>query len=430
MIEYNIEAEQAVIGSMLIDARCIGACLSELHPEDFSDINRPLMDSIAALFRENLRVDAVTVIAEAVKRGGERQELRDYVLQIVDVTPTSANVMEYVGLVREATRVRKMHEVAEMMMRSKTSDAIAQAMEHMAAVMAGAKDDRIKTTAQMTDELWDWLDDENPATFLPTTIQQLDKQLMLERGMYCVLGGFPSDGKTMLALQMAMEWAKTMRVGLFFFEGTTLQAARRMYSTLGGLSFSALRRRNLTRKDYDDVATISQAFNALQFEAIQANGFRASDIRAMAAARKYDVVVIDYLQLIEPDNPRDDDTRAVTSASKQIRSMTIGLNVVTLVLSQFHRLGNGVRRHPTMSDLRQSGQIEQDANVILLLSEAGIESWEEREDGYNRDNLPPGTEGRLLQIAKNREGVRGGWMHLLMYGDLQRFTYYDPMEVR
>lgn len=424
-MDYNVEAEQSVIGSILIDSRCVGSVLSELSHDDFSQINRTLIGAIGDLFRANARIDAVTVIGAAVKRGADREEMRSYVLQIVEITPTAANVAEYIRLVREATRVRKMHEVAEMMLAARSSDAIAKAMEHMAEAMAESSQERVKTSTQLSMELLRWLDDPTPTKFLPTTIPQLDRQLMLEKGMYTVIGGFPSDGKTMLALQIGMELAKTMRVGLFFYEGNTLQAARRMYSTFSGISFSALRRRSLTEQAYGDLAVASAAFNSLQFEAIQATGFRASDIRAMTAARKYDVVIIDYLQLIEPANWKDDDTRAVSHASKAIRAMTIDLNVLTIALSQFHRLGNGVRRAPTMADLRQSGQIEQDANVILLLSDAGVEPWE-KEDNYNADNVPENARGRLLQIAKNREGVRDGWMHMLMYGDLQRFVYYDP----
>lgn len=425
VLDYNIEAEQSVLGSMLIDRRCIGSVLIQLREEDFSPVNRPLLNAISSLFAANKRVDAVTVLSLLRKNGMNAEESRSWVMGIVDITPTAANVGEYVAIVKEQSRVRAAHEVAELMLKAKSSDAILRAMEHISEALSSKHSDRTKNMVDLSTEFFAWLENPKPQEFLPTTIRQLDKLLLLEKGMYMVLGGFPSDGKTMLALQMGMEMAKKYKVGLFFFEGKTLQAVRRMYSAISGISFRCLRRRKLAPKDYEDLAVTSVAINSLQFEAVEATGFRAADVRAMAAARGYDVVIIDYLQLIEPDNWRDDDTRAVTRASKQIRAMCVEMDVLTIALSQFRRLEGGKRRAPTMADLRQSGQIEQDANIICLLSEAGVESWE-KDDGYNADRVPQDAEGRLLQIAKNREGERGGWFHLLMWGDMQRMEYYDP----
>ncbi len=425
LYEYNAEAEQSVVGSMLIDSSCIGKVLSEVSQEDFSDDAQPAFRAISSLFAQQKKIDVVTVIAEAVRCGGDRQTLREYILQTADITPTASTVMEYVAILKESTRVRKMHAIAQKMMAAKSSDAVSSAMEDIAGILSGGKDERVKNSKELSRELFGWLIGAPETQFLKTSIPQLDRQLMLEPGMYMVIGGFPSDGKTMLAMQMALELSKKKKVGVFSYEGTTLQAVRRLYSAMGGISFSAIRRRKLAPQDKQDLDIVSRAFDALHLDIIQATGMKASDIRAMAAARGYDVVIIDYLQLVEPENWRDDETRSVTKTSKTIRAMTVDLGVLTIALSQFHRLGNGVRRAPTMSDLRQSGQIEQDANVILLLSEAGVETWE-REDGYSDSAVPDFARARLLQIAKNREGERGGWMHMLMLGDLQRMEYWDP----
>lgn len=429
--EYRIEAEQSIIGSMLIEPRCIGTVMSQLRPDDFSPGHAPIVAAVLTLFSAQQPVDAVTVLAQMRRDGTYREpDTRNQVIGIVDVTPTAANVGEYIRIVAEAAKLRRVQQIAGALMRAQTLDEVPGHLDRLAASIHDQQRADVEDMATGITRLFSWLEDQSPVEFLPTSLETLDNQLMLEPGMYVILGGNPSDGKTLLAVQMAMEMARTRRVGFFSCETSLDKLLRRMVSSWASVSSRRLRRKNLRPDDYRMLAQMSGQLTALKLDRIHSPGYTVADIRATTAARGYEIIFVDYLQIVRPDNPRDPDVSQLQQISRQLHQMAQEMGVLVVCLSQYSWESAKQARTPRVSDLKGASEIEQNADVILLLSKAGLSkggnSSYDWEDTVDPKSIPSGAELRLLQIGKNKDGERGGWLHLLLWGDLQRFQHCQP----
>lgn len=425
---YPLEAEAGVIGSMLINPRCIGEVLTRLRPDDFSALNAPIVAAISALFAGRKPLDAVTVLDQMRAAGTYQDTTRQQVFQLVEVTPTAANVEAYVSIVEEQARLRRVRDRARALLSVRTLGEVPRLLEELAGVTRQEQRQGVEDMTTGILQLYQWLEDEKPVEIIQTGVEKLDKQLWLEQGMYVILAGNPSDGKTLLALQMAMEMAKSKKVGFFSFETSNKKLLRRMVPNRTGVSASKLRAKALNREDYVRMVRAQADLCALTLDRVEASGYSVADIRALTAAKGYEVVFVDYLQIVRPDNPRDPDVRQLQLISRQLHEMAQSLGVLVVALSQFSWETQKQARTPRVSDLKGASEIEQNADVILLLSKAGLSKgggadWERKVD---QRQLPRGSELRLLQIAKNKDGERGTYLHLLMWGDQQRMEYYRP----
>lgn len=422
------EAEAGVIGSMLMNPQCVGSVLTRLHADDFSPGNAPLVAAISTLFETQQRVDAVTVLGEMRRVGTFREETRRQVLELVEITPTAANVEEYVRIVEEQSRLRRVRERANRLLTARSLDEVPPVLEELAGVLRQEERRDVEDMAEGITRLFQWLEDERPVETIPTSLPQLDRQLWLEQGMYLILAGNPSDGKTLLALQMALTMAKSKKVGFFSFETNKEKLMRRMVPCFTGVSASRLRSKAVNQEDMNRMVRASAELSALTLDRVHASGYTVADIRALTAARGYQVIFVDYLQIVRPDNPRDPDVRQLQLISRQLHELAQSLGVLVIALSQFSWETQKQSRAPRVSDLKGASEIEQNADVILLLSKAGLSKgggtdWERKID---QRRLPAGTELRLLQVAKNKDGERGTYLHLLLRGDVQRMEYYQP----
>lgn len=425
---FPLEAEAGVIGSMLINPQCIGGVLTRLHVDDFSPGNAPVVAAISALFAGRRPLDAVTVLDQMRQAGTYRDTTRQQVMQLVDATPTAANVEAYTAIVEEQARLRRVRDRARALLSVRSLGEVPRLLEELASVTRQEQRQGVEDMTTGILQLYQWLEDERPVEIIPTGVEQLDRQLWLEQGMYVVLAGNPSDGKTLLALQMALEMAKSKKVGFFSLETSNKKLLRRMVPNRTGVSASKLRAKALNRDDWERIVRAQGALCALTLDRVEASGYSAADIRALTAAKGYEVIFVDYLQIVRPDNPRDPDVRQLQLISRQLHELAQSLGVLVVALSQFSWETQKQARTPRVSDLKGASEIEQNADVILLLSLAGLSKgggtdWERKVD---QRQLPRGSELRLLQIAKNKDGERGTYLHLLMYGDQQRMEYYRP----
>lgn len=425
---FPLEAEAGVIGSMLINPQCIGGVLTRLHVDDFSPGNAPVVAAISALFAAQRPLDGVTVLDEMRRAGTYHDGTRRQVMELVECTPTAANVESYVGIVEEQARLRRVQVTASRLLGVRALADVPPVVEELASALRQERRKDVQGMREGIFELYQWLEDERPPESIPTGLPKLDGQLWLEQGMYVVLAGNPSDGKTLLALQMAMEMAKSKKVGFFSLETGLKKLMRRMVACYTGLSASKLRAKALNRDEWTQLVRAQGELCGLGLDRIAASGYTAADIRALTAARGYQVIFVDYLQIVRPDNPRDPDVRQLQLISRQLHELAQSLGVLVVALSQFSWETQKQARTPRVSDLKGASEIEQNADVILLLSKAGLSKgggtdWERKVD---QRQLPRGSELRLLQIAKNKDGERGAYLHLLMYGDQQRMEYYRP----
>lgn len=400
-------AQESVLGSILIDERVISEVLTVIKPDDFSlDIDRDIFKAARALFLDGEKVDPVTILGKM----GSTKELRDRIMQLMDITPTAANVAEYVKIVRNEAKLMRIRGLGIQLAEIKFHDDAQAIISRLNDLLVNSTAMRSVNMEQAITNFYDRI--KRPQLYLTWGYQFLDEGLYAEKGDLFILGGRPSDGKTALALSMAYHQAKTMRVGFFSLETKEDKLFDRLFSTVSKVESSHIKRRALTEGDYEALAMKAEEVKDHDLHLIRAAGSSVYDIQAYALARRFDIIYVDYLQLISAEGK---------GRVEQVTNISIGLqrlahkNEITVVaLSQLSREGDGGKgevgkkktvRPPRMSDLRESGQIEQDADIVLFI-------YREEPDKQN--------SRRILSVAKNKEGELGR-IPMIFEGETQTF---------
>lgn len=399
----GIWAEQSVIGSMLIDPRVVGLVMAGLTEGDFLlDADRRIFLAYQARFAKNQPTDPV-MICQDVAPGDET--LRSYILQLMDTTPTAANVAEYIELVKENARIAKGRSIGQEITASLTSEEMGRLFQQGLDLLSRrGRDDEADMTKAIL-EFHDFL--ERKPDYLPWGFPLLDNNLDVAPGMFVVLGGRPSDGKTAMALHMAYAQAAQKNVGYFTLEDDRNTLFSRLISSVSGVPLRNILRRSLNERDYRLLADANDEIIKRQLTMIDSAGMTVNDIITRAHADKFDVVFVDYLQMIRPSirgrGTRQDE---VADISRALADMARHSEIVVIALAQLSRPPQkGKRESPLMADLKESGQIEQDANVILFV-------WREDETSSKSP--------RHLTLAKNKLGLLGQW-GIIFDGATQKF---------
>lgn len=398
----------AVLGSMLIDETCVGTVLSETHADDFLDADcRILYLAARSLFNEDKPVDPVTVLAAAGQ--GKDSGLYDLVKRAMVETPSAANVGLYLPLLREEARLHKMQVLGLRLAEAKSGE---EAREAVARLQELTVDKPGLRVVDMEQAVGDWYRRMNSKPdYLSWGFRELDERMYIEPGDFAIIGGYPSTGKTAFALGVAWHMSGKYRVGFYSLETNDAKLTDRLMSRVALLSMGKMKRRELSEEDYQAVAAKTAEITGHRLEFIDAAGMTADDILATAKARKHQVVFIDYVQLIEGGSG-ENRTQQLSEISRKLHlgGQTSGITIVGL--SQLSRpvKADGKRKAPRMSDLRESGQLEQDADTIMLLY------LENADDPKGR---------RVLAVEKNKEGETG-MMYLAFDGEHQAFRkHYD-----
>lgn len=398
-------AQAAVIGSALIDPDCVPLILSSCSPEDFSGEYRTLIEAVRELAIRGQKVDPVTVLA-AVGKAYE-PTIRKLLLE----TPTAANADTYAQICKEQRRLAQLGALGVELAGAATLDAARETLQKMQAVSVEQDAARVTDMAAALTQFYDE-HQRGRHEYIELGFPALDEKLAVDPGDVLVLGGYPSDGKTALMLQWAWHVAKTRRVGIFSFETSTRKLMDRLVTqAVPELRFTDVKRSTMDGAAWKAVTAESSRIARSNICIVEAAGMTAADILGVALAQHCEVVCIDYVQLVAPGTARKGGTRAeeVAEISKQLALMARRHRLLVIELSQLSRPqknAKGKTPPPTMASLRESGQLEQDADVVALLYRVG-----EAEDAR-----------RELFIAKNKEG-RIGRMELAFRGESQRFTY-------
>ncbi|WP_160665305.1 DnaB-like helicase C-terminal domain-containing protein [Colidextribacter sp. OB.20] len=399
----NIWAEQSVIGSMLIDPRVVGLVMAGLTEDDFLlEADQRLFRSFKARFVANQPIDSVLVCQAAAP--GDK-ELNAYAIQLMDLTPTAANVAEYIEVVKENTRMTKSHSIGREIAASLTQEESVRLYQQGLDLLSNRGRDDEADMAKAAVEFNDFL--ERTPDYLPWGFPLLDEGLDVSPGILVVLGGRPSDGKTALALHMAYAQAETKNVGYFTLEDDRNTLFSRLKASISGVPLRNILRRKLNERDYRLLADVNDEIVKRRLTIIDAAGMTVNDIITRTHAKKFDVIYVDYLQMIR-SSLRGRGTRQdeVADISRSLADMARNSGVVVVALAQLSRPAQkGKREAPLMADLKESGQIEQDANVILFV-------WREDET----DSKTP----RHLTLAKNKLGLLGQW-GITFNGPTQKF---------
>lgn len=402
----TLDAEYSVIGCLLIAPEIAGELLAVTHEDDFTVPElRTVYKAAAKLFTAGRPVDAVTI------RGICGAEYNDLLMQCMDVTPSPSPWRTYVSAMQEQTRVYRLHEVAAQLAACRTS---AEGRELVSQAAAAAGERGGAQIVGMEEALLGFFNDQaNERKFIGYGLDKLDTRLYSDYGDFVILAGRPSAGKTALGLQMAAYMAQSAKVGFYSLETSPAKLANRLIANRAIVDFGRINRRQLTQEEMERVVRFKGEIAALDLEMIPASGWTVQDILSTALCRRHKIVFIDYLQQIQGKGR--DRFEQVTRISLDLHAMAQTHGIFVVALSQLSRAAtNRTDAAPTMTDLRESGQIEQDADAILAL--------------YIDPDEDAPLNSRRLRVLKNKEG-RLGEFCLNFEGDIQQFCEYQDGEL-
>ena len=417
---HSVEAEQAVLGSMLIDEHCVADVIARLSPDDFyMRQNRELYQVLYGMFNRFETIDPVTVL-DRMKQAGVYDENHSvgYLRQLMEITPTAANVLEYADIVADKALLRRIGqtagELSEMVRQEGgTAPQILEAAEQrIYAIRQGRSSREMTHIAAVLGQVWDTIKERQASgeefPGISTGLIDLDRRIAgLNNSDLIILAARPGMGKTSLALNIALEAGKHSgkSVAIFSLEMSREQLGMRLISTESLIDNKKLLTGRLSGEEEWNraamaVATLSQADIYLDDDA----SLSVADMNAKCRRiQNLGLVVVDYLQLMTsaggPQRAGDNRQQVVSDMSRSLKLMAKELNVPVLCLSQLSRANesrSAGQRRPMLSDLRESGSIEQDADIVMFIY---------RESYYENDTENPNVAECI--VAKNRHGETG-----------------------
>jgi len=416
VMPHSLEAEQSVLGSMLLNNSCVPDIIGILQPEDFyQEKNREIFETIYVMFNFSEPIDPVTVLNKLTERGLADDRTADYLAQLMEVTPTTAYAAKYAAIVHEKALLRALATASDDISATVfegvgTADEILEAAEKkIYGIRKGNTGDTLQKIGTVLVEVYNRLSElaalDQAFPGLSTGLMDLDRKINgLNKSDLLLIAARPGMGKTSLALNIALSVAKKTdkTVAMFNLEMSREQLAMRLLSNESFVDNQKLVTGKLSDDEWVKLGTAS---SALSMTDIRIDDNPSITVAAMnAKCRRLDnlgLVIIDYLQLMTNSgyggNRGDSRVNIVSDISRSLKIMAKELNVPVICLSQLSRANESrTDKRPMLSDLRESGAIEQDADCVLFIY---------RDDYYN-----PDTEEKNVAeiiVAKNRHGETG-----------------------
>ena len=426
---HSPEAEQAVLGSMLIDADCIKDVMDKLQPQDFYlQQNREIFETIYSMFIYSRPIDGVTVAREMEKNGVYRDDTRAYLLQLMEVTPTSANVMEYAGIIRDKALLRSMAkaagDIAAMVQEGvgNAGEILASAEQKIYAIRQGREINGLRHIKSVINDVYDQLDElaANPGKLpgIPTGFADLDNALGgLNKSDLILIAARPGMGKTSFALNLVLSAAQKSGkdVAIFQLEMSDMQLTTRMISSEALVDSYKLRSGELGGDDWGRIAETVKVLADCEIFIDDTTNITVTNMKAkLRRIKNLGFVVIDYLQLMKGESHTENRVNEVGDISRNLKIMAKELGIPVMVCAQLSRASEKRDdKRPMLSDLRDSGAIEQDADMVLFLY---------RDEYYS--NADDALSTAEVIVAKNRHGsLERGKMGF--QGQFTRFTTLD-----
>ena len=411
----SLEAEQAVLGSILIDSRCLTDVIGIVRPEDFYlKQNREIYETIYTMFNFSQTIDPVTVLDKMRELGVYHDNSRDYIMQLMEITPTAANAVRYAGIVRDKSMLRGLADAGSEIVETvyaqvgTPAELLESAEKKIFALRKGERGDSLEPIGVTLHKVFDHLAvlSQSDSAFpgMSTGLSDLDRKINgLNNSDLILIAARPAMGKSAFSLNLALNVAKKYHktVAMFNLEMSREQLAMRLLSIESFVDGQKMQTGKLTD---DEWTKLGMASSSLAQTDIRIDDNPSVTVAEMSAKlRRIDnlgMVVIDYLQLMNGSGyGKGGDSRVniVSEISRSLKIMAKELNVPVLCLSQLSR-GPESRtdKRPMLSDLRESGAIEQDADVVLMLY---------RDEYYNENTEDKGVVECI--VSKNRHGEVG-----------------------
>ena len=414
-LPQSLEAEQAVLGSILIDSRCLTDVIGILHAEDFSlQQNRQIYETIYTMFNFSQTIDPVTVLDKMKELGYYRDDTRSYVLQLMEITPTAANAVRYANIVRDKAMLRGLADAATDIsqtvydQKGTPAEILESAEKKIFALRKGERGDSLEhigtTLHKVFDRLTELSQSDSTIPGLSTGMRDLDVKINgLNKSDLILLAARPAMGKTAFALNLCLNVAKKYNktVAMFSLEMSREQLAMRLLSIESFVDGQKMATGKLTEEEWSKLCMASSALSQTDIRVDDNPAITVAEMNAKCRrVENLGMVIIDYLQLMNGSGygkGGDSRVNVVSEISRSLKIMAKELNVPVVCLSQLSR-GPESRtdKRPMLSDLRESGAIEQDADEVLFLY---------RDEYYNENSEDKGIAECI--VSKNRHGEVG-----------------------
>ena len=439
-LPYSVEAEQAVLGSIIIDPKCLNDVATSIKAEYFYiPQHREIYATLAEMYELSQTIDFISLL-EKLKRDGVYDEAggKAYLTQLVQTVPSAANVLTYVAIVRERYTARSLMTAAQDIIKDINDNALDSSrlldsaeqriyeirqgrevtgLTHIKSVIENETYDRLSKMA----------DPETRADYvgIPCGIGELDRMITgLNKSDLIILGARPGMGKTSFALNIVRNVAvNTGRTVCFLsLEMTRDQLAQRMLSSEAGIKSEKLRTGELDEDEWTRLAQAGDSLSKADIYFDETSSITVPEMKAkLRRMKKVDLVVIDYLGLMHSARQIDNRVQEISEITRNLKIMAKELKVPVIACAQLSRgtEAKGKSHKPALSDLRDSGSIEQDADIVLFLYRDAYYDSEKSDD----EDLSDQTKSECI-VAKNRHGEIGT-IPLHWDGQFTRFTSVD-----
>lgn len=426
---FSMEAEQSVLGAIIIDPEKLRDIISELHSDDFYlQQHACIYEAMRDIFvRPDSHLDEITLLDEIVKNGTyDEAGGKSYIMTLAQSVPSVSNLHDYVKIIREKAVLRRLIEAsAQISQMAYTAegetDDILDRSEQLIFDIAEKND--VKGFSHIRDvilenyrHLEDLQKNGEAALGTPTYFSGVDKLLVgMGKGDLVILGARPGVGKTSFALNIATNVALRTKktVAIFSLEMSCEQLVSRMLASEALIDSYKMRKGNLEKDDWEKLARAAGVLAETDVLIDDTTGISVTGMKAkLRRVKNLGLVVIDYLQLMSSDKRTDNRVQEVSDISRNLKLLAKELGVPVITCAQLSRTSEKENKKPVLSDLRDSGAIEQDADIIMFLSR----------DYYKND--PDKENVADCIIAKNRHGSTGtvtlGW-----HGQYTKFITID-----
>lgn len=426
--EAIVQAEKSVLGSLMMDTDRLVEVCAILEEDDFIEQkNKEIYKAIIKLNENDIDVDATTIFSEIYAKGAFRNtDASLYILEVYETTPTAKNVIHYANIVKKSSISREVKSVLLDNMQkmnsgeSELDTVVANVMDQIERATERAKISKFKQIREVTDEVFQEiiakLSGQEKNTSVPTGFSTLDGLLHgFSKGDLVILAARPSMGKTAFALNIALNVAGARgaskndkkTVALFSLEMGAEQLVSRMICSEGMIDSEKIRTGKLNNEDIQSLEVATKFLSEKNIFIDDSPFIKVNEVKAKCKTLKQeqglDLVIIDYLQLLQGSRRTDNRQQEVSEISRSLKQMARELDCPVIALSQLSRsVESRQDKRPMMSDLRESGSIEQDADIVSFLY---------RDDYYNRgeDEEEANKDVTTIEVivAKHRNGSTG-----------------------
>lgn len=416
-VPNSLEAEQAVLGSMLRDKKCIPLVIESVKPEDFhTKINHDIYKVIFGMFNISKKMDVVLIKDEVLLLGGyQSDQITNYLMHLMNVTPTAANVGEYIVIVKDRALLRKIQiisgELLELVRdgRERGDAILEQAEQKFESIRRGRTTSGLVPIARVLNEVQEKINEsamnDSNIPGLSTGLGDLDRAISgLNKSDLILLAARPGMGKTSMALNLLLHAGKFSKkeVAFFSLEMSREQLGMRLVASESFVDNKKLATGDLSEKELENITEACISLSQTTILIDEDSMITVADINAKCKrVDNLGLVIIDYLQLMSSAGKRsgagENRQQVVSEMSRYLKIMAKELDVPVICLSQLSRASEKrENKRPMLSDLRESGAIEQDADIVMFLY---------RDDYYDKDSESHNIAECI--IAKNRHGETG-----------------------